>query len=90
MIVKRSKSWYNRQIQSGEIFDCEYRIILPDGEIRWIAARGQRHSNLPGESDHLLGVSFDITDRKQSELELSGSLAKNKLRIENTQRRSGQ
>lgn len=71
------KKLVKQATQSGEIFDCEYRIILPDGDIRWIAARGQRHSNLPEESDYLLGVSFDITDRKQSEQEL-----KERLRFE--------
>ena len=51
-------------IQSGENFQCEYRIVLPDGNIRWIAARGQHNRMQSGESDRLLGVSFDITEEQ--------------------------
>ncbi len=28
-------------LQSGESLLCDYRIVLPDGSIRWIVARGQ-------------------------------------------------
>ena len=37
------KQIVQQAIQTGETFSCEYRIVLPDGTIRWIAARGQLH-----------------------------------------------
>jgi len=70
----RVKHLVQLAIRSGENFECEYRIVLPDGKIRWINARGQLHPGSAGESDHLLGVSLDITERKQMEEQLEGRL----------------
>jgi formate hydrogenlyase transcriptional activator len=60
-------------IQSGESLHCDYRIVLPDGSIRWIVARGQHFLKSTGEPDRLMGLSLDITERKQMELQLSES-----------------
>ena len=70
----RVKHLVQLAIRSGENFECEYRIVLPDGKVRWINARGQLHPGSAGESDHLLGVSLDITERKQMEEQLEGRL----------------
>jgi signal transduction histidine kinase len=48
-------------------YEMEYRIILPDGTVRWMAARGRYPS--PGLNDapaRILGVSMDITRQKQA------------------------
>ena len=54
-------------IQSGEEKSVEYRIIRPDGEMRWICSRGSRRSGESGEPAGLMGVSLDITERKRTE-----------------------
>jgi C4-dicarboxylate-specific signal transduction histidine kinase len=46
--------------------DVEYRVIQPDGEVRWFAARGHVASN---EGQCLTGVKMDITPRKAAELQ---------------------
>ena len=66
-------------IQSRKNLLCEYRIVLPDGRIRWIAARGQWHPGVAGESDRLLGVSFDISALKKMEEQLKEQLRENKI-----------
>ena len=63
-----------RAIQTGENFLCEFRILLPDGKTRWIVARGKRHPGPAGEADRLLGVSLDISARKQMEEQLDQRL----------------
>jgi PAS domain S-box-containing protein len=62
-------------LRSGEPLLCDYRIVLPDGSIRWIVARGQRFLKSSGEPGRIMGLSFDITDRKELELQLSESQA---------------
>jgi len=57
-------------LRSGETLLCDYRIVLPDGNIRWIVARGQRDLRSAGESDRFMGVSLDITERKRMEGQL--------------------
>ena len=45
----------------------EYRIIRPDGEVRWIWART---FSVPTEADSatlLIGIAQDVTERKQAE-----------------------
>jgi PAS domain S-box-containing protein len=54
-------------LQSGENLHFDYRIVLPDGSIRWIVARGQRYLKATGEPGRMMGVSLDITERKQME-----------------------
>jgi len=61
-------------LQSGENLLCDYRIVLPDGSIRWMVARGHRHPRSAGESDRLMGVSIDITERKKLEEQLKEHL----------------
>jgi two-component system, LuxR family, sensor kinase FixL len=41
--------------------------VLPDGRIRWIGGRGRYLQEKNGKSPRLLGVSMDITERKQAE-----------------------
>jgi PAS domain S-box-containing protein len=55
-------------IRSGEDFDSEYRLILPDGIVRWMSTRGSVHFDDDGKPTRLLGISIDITARKRAEL----------------------
>jgi PAS domain S-box-containing protein len=56
-------------IHKGQDFDSEYRLILPDGIVRWMATRGSVRLDGYGKPVQLLGISIDITARKQAELE---------------------
>jgi len=60
--------------RSGEKFNIEYRVMLPDGSIRWIAASGRSHRRSEEEPDCLMGVSTDISGFKQMEDELHDRL----------------
>lgn len=55
---------------AGE-FSTDYRVVLPDGSVRWITARGKAEFNGGGKPLRMRGVSLDITGRKQAELELT-------------------
>jgi len=57
-------------LQSGEGLKCDYRIVLPDGNTRWIAARGQRYLRSTEEPARMMGVLLDITERKGMENQL--------------------
>ncbi|PYJ77540.1 MAG: hypothetical protein DME77_02985 [Verrucomicrobia bacterium] len=56
-------------IHKGQDYDSEYRLVLPDGIVRWMAARGSMHFDAHGNPARLLGINIDITARKQAELE---------------------
>jgi PAS domain S-box-containing protein len=48
-------------------YDVEYRIVRPDGSIRWIRDRAFPVANPDGGIDRIVGVASDITGRKASE-----------------------
>lgn len=48
----------------------EYRVLLPDGTQRWIAARGRLHpAGGAGQGARMLGAAVDITERRRAEEE---------------------
>jgi PAS domain S-box-containing protein len=51
-----------------ETASLEYRIIHPDGSVRWIWDRSFTIYNNVGEAYRIVGVAQDITDRKRAEL----------------------
>ena len=66
-----------RALQAGEPVNMEYRIRLGDGHTRWIASRGRPYFTSTGQPDRVMGVSIDITERKQAE-----QLLEERLRFE--------
>ena len=57
-------------LSSSDPFSIEFRIIRPNGEVRWIASRGQVHFDEQGQAARIIGVNFDITEKKQLDDEL--------------------
>jgi PAS domain S-box-containing protein len=55
--------------KQGE-YDEEYRIIRPDGVIRWIRSRAFPIKNETDEVYRIIGIAEDITERKQAEIAL--------------------
>lgn len=53
----------------------EYRIVRPDGEIRWVLARTVPIADERGEITQVAGIAEDITDRKQAEQQLKYRLS---------------
>jgi PAS domain S-box-containing protein len=48
----------------------EYRVIGPDGATRWLRSQGQAFLNDVGQGVRMIGLSVDITERKQAEAAL--------------------
>ncbi|NEP41516.1 MAG: response regulator, partial [Okeania sp. SIO2H7] len=49
---------------AGKPYDLDFRIIRPDGEIRYIYAKGKAAKNAKGKVVKLFGTTKDISDRK--------------------------
>ncbi len=45
----------------------EYRVVMPDGKIRWINATGKGIYSESGEALRMIGTCTDITERKRAE-----------------------
>jgi two-component system, LuxR family, sensor kinase FixL len=57
-------------IEARGQYEMEYRVLLPDGTLRWIGARGRCITGESGDGTRLIGVSIDITPRKLAEAEV--------------------
>ncbi len=64
----------NQAIQSGKDVGVEYRLVMPDGSIRWMASRSRPHFTSTGEADRLTGAMVDFTNRKQMQEQLQTRL----------------
>ena len=67
---ERIKKVFKETVLSGAGQCAEYRMILQNGEIRYIESCGGLINNSQGEPLHVVVVSRDITGRKQAEEEI--------------------
>jgi PAS domain S-box-containing protein len=57
----------HRAIDGGGELEYEFRIVLPDGRIRWLADQGRVVRDQAGNPVYLTGVCLDVTERRQVE-----------------------
>ena len=57
----------------GDTYEIEYRIIRPDGNLRWIFGRGRVIRDRHGTPVRYSGVDLDITGRKATEAALEAA-----------------
>ena len=60
-------------IRERSDYNLEYRIVLPDGTLKWVRTVGHPVSSPAGELVQFVGSSMDVTARKRSEDELKAA-----------------
>jgi len=68
---------------TGE-YDEQYRIVRPDGAVRWIRDRAFPVQDASGKIVRIAGVAEDITERKQAEEEIGLSVVHLKTALQST------
>jgi two-component system cell cycle sensor histidine kinase/response regulator CckA len=58
------------QLKTSGGYDLEYRIVRPDGEVRWIRDRAFPVEDTDGKTYRIAGVAEDITQRRELEDQL--------------------
>jgi PAS domain S-box-containing protein len=53
----------------GTHFDVEFRIVLPDGAVKYIRSTGHPIRNISGDLLEYVGTSIDVTERKRADEE---------------------
>lgn len=59
-----------RAMNLKQNLDIEYRIIRPDGDVRWLNTRGHSIYDEAGLPVRMLGITLDVTQRKLAEVSL--------------------
>ncbi|MDO8906467.1 MAG: PAS domain S-box protein [Hydrogenophaga sp.] len=62
------KKW-SLAVQGKQPYDLEYRVVI-EGEVRWLSVQADFERDAQGRAIRALGVTYDITARKQAELEV--------------------
>ncbi len=57
-----------RALAEGVAHEVEYRIVAPDGSIRWVEGKGRVECDAAGHPIRMTGVCVNITSRKHAEL----------------------
>jgi PAS domain S-box-containing protein len=73
---ERQKEAVLHTVTTGADYDIEYRVIWPDNSIHWVNVRGQLQYGENNAPESMVGVSLDITARKEVEKKLLESEAK--------------
>ncbi|MEB3359998.1 MAG: PAS domain S-box protein [Synechococcales bacterium] len=74
--LERVRQAQDAAIADGLPLDIEYRIVRPDGEVRFLEEQGQVIFGANGQPLQISGSVLDITERKRVELALRESEAK--------------
>lgn len=67
----RVETLLRHAVDTVGVYDAEYRVVLPGGGIRWIAARGRALAGPDGRAVRLLGAAQDTTARRDSEARIA-------------------
>lgn len=66
----RMQSALQRSLDTGADFIIEYRNLWPDGSLNWVDVRARAIRGKNGQITALVGVTSDISERKQAEAQL--------------------
>jgi len=61
-------------MQTGALYNAEYRPLPEDGLPRWVLAQGRANRDAEGNATHFTGFVVDITQRRQAERALKDSV----------------
>ncbi len=56
-----------KAVENGGPLDCEFRVLLPGGGVRWIADQGKVARDDRGRAVYMTGICLDVTDRRNTE-----------------------
>lgn len=71
-----------KTLNSPSNFNLEYRVLLPNGSVRWLSNIGETLLDENGQIKGMSGIQIDITDRKGTEEALRTSAQRLSLALE--------
>jgi PAS domain S-box-containing protein len=70
-----------KAIEETGTMEYEFRVVRPDGEIRWLAAKGEVLNDQQGRPVRMVGVNFDVTERRRTEERLRSFTQELEVRV---------
>ena len=69
-------------------YDCEYRVVRPDGGIVWLTERGRTVRHDGGMDDRMVGITRDVTAERESAREREDLLRRARVARDEAERQS--
>ncbi|MEO8370278.1 MAG: PAS domain S-box protein [Candidatus Solibacter sp.] len=60
-------------LEAGQPYDLEFRVVNPDGKIRWLSTKAQVVRDPQGHAVRMLGATQDITGARQAQQQLNSA-----------------
>ena len=73
---QRFISTVQKAVEERGDYQIEYRIVFPDGSLRWLEGRGKLYTDDAGQPERMVGICMDITDRRRVEQAVQESEAR--------------
>jgi two-component system cell cycle sensor histidine kinase/response regulator CckA len=67
---ERVQAVVREAVEETHVLDAEFRVLWLDGSVHWLESKGAAFFDDSGRPIRLVGVNFDITDRKQADAAL--------------------
>lgn len=64
--VDAAEAHLNNAVLGKEKFDTEFRVVLPDGEIRNIRAAARVERDAMGKAEYVTGINWDMTEARRA------------------------
>jgi PAS domain S-box-containing protein len=68
--IEFAEQTISQALETHTDYEAEFRLLLDDGSIRWLHSKGRAIYDEEGKPLRMIGVEYDITDRKQAEAAL--------------------
>jgi len=82
--LPRYESEINRAVAERRNWELDYRIVLPDGSVKYLHAIGKPIFEKSGDILEFVGTTLDITERKRAEQELRQAQERIQAILENS------
>ena len=63
-----------RALATGEPYQAEFRIVRPDGEVRWCVGGTAVTMDASGRAARIGGITYDVTEVKRAEADLKATV----------------
>ena len=78
------KQAIGKALAGGPRYDMEYRILRPDGEVRFVHTQGDVVKDSSGQPYRMFGIAQDVTEQKRAEQALRDAEHKYRAIFENS------
>ena len=61
---ERTRAVIRQSIEAGTTLHHEFRVVWPDGQVRWLASRSSQVKDTAFDTAERIGVNWDVTDNR--------------------------